>query len=295
VMEAKGIAGVMDACQYYYDDRTVGRSEFYQDFLVPQLDARYGAGGLLVKEKERMVFVVYNRSATRGVFTDEIMARMKRLTPHLQRALRLMQSHDRLRQAAEVGGAALKSLSQGLILLNRERQILFANDFAEQVMQEGDACAASFGRWVQGPQSQIRVSELCAQVLRTGVPQSFSERVLLADGREDVYCFTICAVATENIAKAKLWVNSDLVVNITRSRADVPPSIAQFHGWFGLSPAEARLARALAGGSTVDQYVRESAIKESTARTQVRALLQKTQTASLQALMAVLGRLPSAQ
>jgi PAS domain-containing protein len=294
VMEAKGMAGLMDACHHYYDDRTAGRSEFYQDLLIPQLDARYGAGGLLVKEDDRIVFIVYNRSAARGEFNDDIMARMRRLTPHLQRTLRLMRSHDELRQATEVGGAALKSLSQGLLLLNRERQIQYANDFAEQLMQEGQACAASFGRWVQGPQSRIRVNELCAQVLRTGVPQSFSERVWLADGREDVYCFTIRAVATENLSKTRLWVHADLVVNITRSRADAPPSIAQFNGWFGLSPAEARLARALAAGSTIEQYVRESAIKASTARTQVRALLEKTQTASLQGLMAVLGRLPSA-
>jgi len=254
VMEAKASPGLMQACQHYYDERTVGRSEFYQDLLIPHVDARYGAGGLLDKQSDRMVFIVYNRSKDRGEFSDEIMGRINRITPHLQRMIKLMRGSDAIRQAADSGAEALRCLAQGLLLLDRDGHILFANELAEQTLREGRACAARGRRWVQGKDSDASVSELCARVMRTGVPQSFTERVALPSGQVDSYCFTISAVMQEHVSSKRLWLQADLVVNFTRTRADEAPSFEQFNGWFGLTPAEVRLAQALAGGQTVEQY-----------------------------------------
>jgi PAS domain-containing protein len=292
VMEAKASPGLMQACQHYYDERTVGRSEFYQDLLIPHLDARYGAGGLLDKQSDRIVFIVYNRSKARGEFSDEIMARINRITPHLQRTIKLMRGTDTIRQAAESGAEALRCLSQGLLLLDRDGNILFANELAEQVLREGRVCAARGQRWVQGKDSDVSVSELSARVMRTGIPQSFNERVALPNGQVDTYCFTISAIMHEHMSRERFWLQADLVVNFTRTCAGEAPSFEQFNGWFGLTPAEVRLAQALTEGQTVEQYALQCGIKSSTARTQVRALLEKTQRDSLQALMALLGRLP---
>jgi DNA-binding CsgD family transcriptional regulator len=293
VMEARGIPGHMDACQYYYDDRTVGRSEFYQDLLIPHLDARYGAGGLLDKQADRFVFIVYNRSKARGEFSDEAMGRIHRITPHLQRMIKLMRQTDTIRQAANTGAQALKALSQGLLLLDRDGAILFVNDLAEQVLRDGRACSVRGERWVQGKDSDVPVSELCARVMRTGVPQSFTERVALPDGQVDTFCFTISAIMPERMGRTRFWLQADLVVNFTRTRSDDTPSFEQLHGWFGLTPAEVRLAQSLAEGKTVEQYAQQFGIKASTARTQVRSVLDKTQRESLQALMSLFGRLPS--
>lgn len=292
VMEAKAIPGYMDACQYYYDERTVGRSEFYQDLLIPHLDARYGAGGLLDKQSDRFVFVVYNRSKARGEFSDDNMAKINRVTPHLQRMIKLMRSTDTIRLAAQSGAEALRCLSQGLLLLDRDGIILFANELAEQVLRDGRACAAKGHRWVQGKDSEVSVSELRARVIRTGIPQSFTERVSLPTGQVDTFCFTISAVSHEHMARTRFWLQADLVVNFTRTRSDDAPSFEQLNGWFGLTPAETRLAQSLAEGKTVEQHALQFGIKASTARTQVRALLDKTQRDSLQALMSLFGRLP---
>lgn len=55
-------------------------------------------------------------------------------------------------------------------------------------------------------------------------------------------------------------------------------SARQLISLFGLSPAEARLARALCHGETLDEYAEAQSVKLSTVKTQLRAVFAKTQT-----------------
>jgi DNA-binding CsgD family transcriptional regulator len=56
---------------------------------------------------------------------------------------------------------------------------------------------------------------------------------------------------------------------------DAPP-VELVRTLFDLTPAEARVARGLAGGKTVEELARDFGVAEPTLRAQVRALLQKT-------------------
>jgi DNA-binding CsgD family transcriptional regulator len=65
------------------------------------------------------------------------------------------------------------------------------------------------------------------------------------------------------------------------------PDTGLIRSLFGLSPGEARVARAIAQGRTIDQIAEESGVSRETVRTQVKAILAKTGT-SRQAEMALL-------
>lgn len=69
--------------------------------------------------------------------------------------------------------------------------------------------------------------------------------------------------------------------------APTAPDAGLIRSLFGLSPGEARVARAIAQGSTIDQIAAESSVSRETVRTQVKAVLAKTGT-SRQAEMAIL-------
>lgn len=62
---------------------------------------------------------------------------------------------------------------------------------------------------------------------------------------------------------------------------------------FRLTPAEARLARALACGETLEEYVETSGAKMSTIRTQLRAAFVKTRTDRQSELVRLLQNLPA--
>lgn len=69
-------------------------------------------------------------------------------------------------------------------------------------------------------------------------------------------------------------------------------SARQLMAMFGLSPAEARLARALCHGETLDEYTETQGVKHSTVKTQLRAVFAKTQTDRQVALVNLIVGIP---
>lgn len=61
---------------------------------------------------------------------------------------------------------------------------------------------------------------------------------------------------------------------------------------FGLSPAEARLARALCHGETLEEYAEAQSVKLPTVKTQLRAVFAKTQTDRQVALVSLVSSIP---
>lgn len=66
----------------------------------------------------------------------------------------------------------------------------------------------------------------------------------------------------------------------------------QLMSLFGLSPAEARLARALCHGETLEEYAEAQSVKLPTVKTQLRAVFAKTQTDRQAALVNLISGIP---
>lgn len=69
-------------------------------------------------------------------------------------------------------------------------------------------------------------------------------------------------------------------------------SAQQLISLFGLSPAEARLARALCHGETLEEYAEAQSVKLPTVKTQLRAVFAKTQTDRQVALVNLIAGIP---
>ncbi len=70
-------------------------------------------------------------------------------------------------------------------------------------------------------------------------------------------------------------------------------TVHQLMKLFGLSAAEARLARALASGETLEAYARENALKMPTVKTQLQATFAKTGTDRQAALVRLIMGIPA--
>jgi DNA-binding CsgD family transcriptional regulator len=70
-------------------------------------------------------------------------------------------------------------------------------------------------------------------------------------------------------------------------------TVHQLMQLFGLSAAEARLARALASGETLETYAQENALKMPTVKSQLRAAFAKTSTDRQAALMRLIMGIPA--
>lgn len=69
-------------------------------------------------------------------------------------------------------------------------------------------------------------------------------------------------------------------------------SAHQLISLFGLSPAEARLARAICHGETLEEYAKTQNVKLPTVKTQLRAVFAKTQTNRQVALVTLISSIP---
>lgn len=69
-------------------------------------------------------------------------------------------------------------------------------------------------------------------------------------------------------------------------------SARQLISLFGMSPAEARLARALCHGETLEEYAEAQSVKLPTVKTQLRAVFAKTQTDRQVALVSLISSIP---
>lgn len=69
-------------------------------------------------------------------------------------------------------------------------------------------------------------------------------------------------------------------------------SARQLIALFGLSPAEARLARALCHGETLEEYAEAQSVKLPTVKTQLRAVFAKTLTDRQVALVSLISSIP---
>lgn len=278
-------------CHDHIDEHEVGESEFYQDFLLPN-GLRYMIGVALARESGREASLALLRARGRKPYSDEEGAWAQRLSPHLQRALALLLRQGRTAEWLQAGEHALDALNTGVLLLNGDGAVVYANRVA----------LALFPRYfISGPTVQRLTARsadgACAldaawqRILANGLPQS----VLLPDaghaaGSADA-AVTLCRVPSMT-ETSMIVPGSQYLVFLTPMARRHSPGVEQLAALFNLTPAEARLAQALSMGQTLAKFADRTGVKRSTVRSQLLEVLAKTGAERQQDLVAMLARLP---
>ena len=87
---------------------------------------------------------------------------------------------------------------------------------------------------------------------------------------------------------------ASLIVTLGSSPGETPVvEIDRVAQWFGLTPAEARLAVALAAGDTLQDYAALRAVSLNAVRFLLKGIFRKTGATSQAQLVALLARLPA--
>jgi len=301
--------GVFIACQDYFDQKYVDRSEFYQDFLIPH-GPRYVMGGNIFHDQSRDILVAFNHLVGRPKFSKEKRDRASALLPHFMKWTEMMMRAGALRAALSTGSQALQTLDQGVIALDQRMRITYANAVAQSTLGPGLMTAGMGLLAKDGPN--------CEQRLRRVDISRASETFAAVQtrlGKSTRYLVSVLAVAREGAANHTLPVGMqgmstvkpsvsvgeglfaglsrpNLIVLVCRSDGGNPLDSQHLRQLFGLSPAEAKLAEALASGLSTRGYVHQNKVSITTIRTQIRALLAKTGAANLRELVGMLAGLP---
>lgn len=281
------------------------RTEFYADWLRP-LGIGAGAAAVLLRRGSAQVHLFAARPRRRGSFAGDQLQALTLLLPHLTAAvattLRLAEMGSASDAFADVGGRS----SQGVILVDRAARVWAANAAAERLLAAADGLAVEPARVagrgglraatpaVTGALRRLVaaaavIAAPAADVDRTGTLPTPVDGFLalprpsgLPPLAAHVAPLTAGAVAGANWLQplAPDAEHASAVVFVTDPAAHDPASDATARAClqvvYGLTPAEADVAVAVAQGDGLAAVAAAHRVALATVRTQAQCVYRKT-------------------
>ncbi|KQM85462.1 hypothetical protein ASE67_13725 [Sphingomonas sp. Leaf23] len=208
--------------------------------------------------------------------TDEEERDLTRLLPHLQQAVRLNARIGSLQRRVDTLGAVSSHVHAGLLLCDADLTVDWCNAAALEVLACTSLIARVAGRLrCARPHDGERLRDAAQAVARGAV--RVGRVVLIGDDGASLHLRivpTADAVGTSPAGTDGAALAVMLSLPDSRTQFDVD-DIAVL---FDLSPAEARLTSALAGGASITEYAATRGIATGTARVQLNRILSKTGT-----------------
>jgi len=264
------VSGIVMTGQMMCPDRTLRRSEMWNEFFRAH-DAFHLIGGCIFRTGTSTGNFTIIRSETLGPYGEADLAMLRRLMPHLQRAVRI---HTRLagveRGTNPIAEVADK-IGEAFLLLDAEGRVLFANRAAEEILAERDGLSWD-GKALAG--ARPAVTAALRRLARSGDGTALLPR---PSGRE-----ALLAVAAPIAPRhAGAWIADQAAAAVLFIRDPARQQQASedlLARAYGLTPAEARLAAALSRGLRLEEFAVEQNVSLNTVRTQLRAVFDKTGT-----------------
>jgi DNA-binding CsgD family transcriptional regulator len=216
---------------------------------------------------ENVTFLMTRRTE-RGPFEREFVQKLDELRPHLARSA-LLSARLQL-ERARIASETLAVIGLPALVLNEQGKVLAANPLIETM--------TSYIHW----RAQDRVSlkdrdadnllrdAVASLDVAGGTVRSFPVRDAVNDA------MMVAHVVPIRLSARDIFVRCAAVLVLTPVTLPQAPPVELVQSLFDLTPAEARVARSLASGKTVDDIATDGGTSANTIRTHVRGVLEKT-------------------
>ena len=274
-------------------DSQLRRTEFYNDFSR-YYDIAGNVGFGVATEPGIATTVTVIRGHRMPPFGAKELRLMAALQPHVRRALRV---HHRLSEALQHSAAVdaiLDRLPFGVVLVDASGGAILVNHAAQQILDTRDGLSLRDGSLFAASVPQTsELRNLIAQAIAVsgGDPLQGSGGAL-AIGRPSLKRPLQVLVTPLRPAGAALMVGSaspSAVVFVSDPESRPLTDEAILRQFFGLTPAETRLALQLLQQKSVEEAAEILEISVNTARTYMKKLFEKTGTRRQAELLQLLG------
>jgi DNA-binding CsgD family transcriptional regulator len=217
-------------------------------------------------------------SLTRGLRT---------LAPHIQRAVRISHRIAAADIRAEAGAKAADLAPFGILTLGADLTAIHANEAARRLGEAGILSLSAGRLTFRDAAAQRRLIALAQSVVASSATFNLSGP---ADGALAVLA---ARLAPREHAVIGGWAQGAALIVTIGARAQAPAlEIDRLAAWFGLTPAEGRLAAALAAETSLQDYARARNVTVNAARFLLKGVYRKTGAGSQAQLASILRRLP---
>lgn len=197
------------------------------------------------------------------------------LLPHFKRAIHLYARLHRIESERDLLVGSMDRLHIGVVILDEAGNVLTTNRVADEILAQGDGLALGRGRLQatsRGDQLEMRISQALAH-RPAAVPSVADAMSISRPGRPPLSVLVKPVPATVP-AEGRSRPSAAVFV---RDPEHVPtPSVATLRMLFGLTSAEAALAKLLAEGLSLDEAAARLAISRNTVKSRLRAIFAKT-------------------
>lgn len=212
------------------------------------------------------------------------------LLPHLQRALQIRQRLTDIAIERQASLDALDHLFTAILVVDRSAKILYANDRAAAVLRAGDALRSAGRRLTTVHRAKTdQLMQMIQGAADAAAGRNGSSGGGIAISREDQLPLSVL-VAPFRPAQAGLGAPQPAAILFIRDPEAPTMSKLTLQSVFGLTPAEASIASALADGKALNEIAAAHAITQNTVRTHLKKILAKTGTSRQAQLVALLLR-----
>lgn len=271
------------------------QTAFFDEVLRPQGLGHSAMIGLAQTPDFGVAFSM-NRGPSQGSYGKQELRFLQKLTPHLQRSLKLGLRLDACKALQRAEFRTLDSLAVGVILLDRKARVLFANSAARSFDGEhGSLILRQAGLVHASPLHSRRLNDLVQSTLR-GVPMG-TISVPRADGGDSltILASSVRAQDVDRLADANLQGAAVLLFIIDpANKAGIPT--AWLMDAYGLTLAEAKVALAVSSGLSIPETASQLGLSPNTIKTQLRNVFAKSgvsRQTELARLIASIGLLKS--
>jgi DNA-binding CsgD family transcriptional regulator len=255
------------------DDDIYTRAEmksdpFYRDILYPR-GLGWAAGMAFPLPTGERLSVNLEREYARGPVEREAIERLDALRPHLARS-GLLAARLQL-ERARAAGEALARIGLAAAVLGPMGKVLAANALIE-AMSERVQWRADDRLSLKDRRADRSLRGAMDAIGAPGAPGVRSFPVRDGEGRSVM----VAHLVPMRLSARDIFLRAAALLVLTPLAAPQAPPVELVRSLFDLTPAEARVARDLAGGKTVNDIASDGAVSLNTIRAHVRGVLQKT-------------------
>ena len=242
------------------------------EFVGWQLDrvkTRHYLAATVVLGEGLKVGVSVHRTPQAGAFSAEDRRQIEAMFGQFGQAVRLGVQHNRLLQEAWWEGVQSQS-RDAAILLDERGKVLRVSPASERAMgalgiKSGRLCA-------KDPSAHAALQAAVARAIEPSGALAGSVTLKHAEG---LGCLQLIVSPLSRERRFLAPFEAAAIVHLIDPAAAKPVEQAAIGALFGLTPAEARLAAALAGGDTLSQAAARYAVSIGTVRTQLKSIFGK--------------------
>ncbi len=248
------------------------RSVAFREFYAPN-NCYHGCGAIIKRSEDGMSFLTQVRPQESGPYGERELSILRRLMPHLQRAVRLHGELSSLRSQLAAVRHVMDLYPQGFLQTDADCRVIYANETA----RSDETLNFESGQFrVRSPHADSALRK-AIRTMSSDVHGRLRRLDFARDTGEAPYRLLLMpfpkshdATAGENQPAVSI-----LMIDLNSASKPDPGMLAEL---FSLTPAESRFTSCLVSGFSVEEISVQLKITRETARTHLRRVLGKTHT-----------------